>query len=313
MVEFETLTRGQRNAVYVEGHRRRLANYLVPFFGDCTVGELTSGMIADYRIHRMNGGRHGKQPARSTLHQEIVCLRQVLKSAIRHRWISHLPDLSAPYGQSGKISHRAWFSPQEWKLFEAAVRERARNPLKERWRSASENFRDCVLFLVHTGLRPDEALRLEHRDVTIVTDEGSGERILEIAVRGKRGVGWCKSMPEAVTPFRRLKAKNVSGPTERLFPSLQHELFNAILGELDMKVDREGQRRTAYSLRHTYISSRLMAGADIYQVAKNCRTSVEMIETYYASHIKNVIDASAINVRKSAPVRAAVRGSRSRA
>jgi hypothetical protein len=41
-----------------------------------------------------------------------------------------------------------------------------------------------------------------------------------------------------------------------------------------------------------------MEGADIYQIAKNCRTSVEMIEKFYASHIKNLIDASAINVRK---------------
>ncbi len=41
-----------------------------------------------------------------------------------------------------------------------------------------------------------------------------------------------------------------------------------------------------------------MEGADIYQIAKNCRTSVEMIEKYYASHIKTSLDASAINVRK---------------
>ena len=41
-----------------------------------------------------------------------------------------------------------------------------------------------------------------------------------------------------------------------------------------------------------------MEGADIYQIAKNCRTSVEMIEKYYASHIKNMLDASAINVRR---------------
>jgi hypothetical protein len=27
-------------------------------------------------------------------------------------------------------------------------------------------------------------------------------------------------------------------------------------------------------------------GADIYQIAKNCHTSVEMIEKYYAAHIK---------------------------
>ena len=63
--------------------------------------------------------------------------------------------------------------------------------------------------------------------------------------------------------------------------------------------DRDGNQRTAYSLRHTYICLRLMEGADIYQIAKNCRTSVEMIEKYYASHLKNTLDAAAINVRKS--------------
>ena len=40
-----------------------------------------------------------------------------------------------------------------------------------------------------------------------------------------------------------------------------------------------------------------MEGADVYQIAKNCRTSVEMIEKYYASHLKNSLDASAINIR----------------
>jgi hypothetical protein len=41
-----------------------------------------------------------------------------------------------------------------------------------------------------------------------------------------------------------------------------------------------------------------MEGADIYQIAKNCRTSVEMIEKFYAAHIKNTLDASAINVMR---------------
>jgi hypothetical protein len=41
-----------------------------------------------------------------------------------------------------------------------------------------------------------------------------------------------------------------------------------------------------------------MEGADIYQIAKNCRTSVEMIEKYYAAHIKTSLDAVAINVMR---------------
>jgi integrase len=157
--------------------------------------------------------------------------------------------------------------------------------------------------MVNTGLRPDEALRLEYRDVAIETDEATRERILVIEVRGKRGVGYCKSMPGAVQPFRRLKERNQGKPTDRLFPNLQRELFNSLLEELDLKKDREGQPRTFYSLRHTYICFRLMEGADIYQIAKNCRTSVEMIENFYASHIKNTLDAAAINVRKAKPSR----------
>ena len=43
---------------------------------------------------------------------------------------------------------------------------------------------------------------------------------------------------------------------------------------------------------------RLIEGADIYQIAKNCRTSVEMIEKYYAAHIKTSLDAAAINVMR---------------
>lgn len=124
-------------------------------------------------------------------------------------------------------------------------------------------------------------------------------RILEIEVRGKRGVGYCKSMPGAVLPFQRTRKRKDGQPSDLVFGPVQRELLNAVLAELDMKQDRDGNPRTAYSLRHTYICLRLMEGADIYQVAKNCRTSVEMIEKYYASHIKNTLDASAINVRKA--------------
>lgn len=41
-----------------------------------------------------------------------------------------------------------------------------------------------------------------------------------------------------------------------------------------------------------------MEGTDIYQIAKNCRTSVEMIEKFYASHIKNQLSAAAINIKR---------------
>jgi integrase len=117
-------------------------------------------------------------------------------------------------------------------------------------------------------------------------------------------------MPGAVKPFERLRSRlrparvdgvntptrtsdtsavfgeqwRTPGPTDLIFPKWQRELFKTILDEENLRFDREGQPRTAYSLRHTYICWRLMEGADIHQIAKNCRTSVEMIEKYYAAH-----------------------------
>ncbi|MBV8684317.1 MAG: hypothetical protein JO111_15680 [Caulobacteraceae bacterium] len=93
----------------------------------------------------------------------------------------------------------------------------------------------------------------------------------------------------------------------KVFPDYSRDLFNTMLEEENLKFDRDGRRRTAYRLRHTYISMRLMEGANIHQIVNNCRTSVQMIEQFYAAHIKDRVDASAINVmrpkaaRRSAP------------
>lgn len=293
--EYEIITDGERSPAYVRGHKDRIRLHLNPFFGSRGLSEITPGLVQEYRIHRRQSAR---PPARTTLHHELVTLRQVLKTAIRHGWLAHLPDLTPPYNTSGKISHRAWFSPEEYKKLYTATRARANDPKNHR-RKASEHLHDYVLFMANTGLRPDEAARLEYRDVTIVDDTDSGERILEIAARGKRGVGYCKSTRGAVRPFERLKARAKSEPTDRLFPNRQTSLFNTVLKSAGLKEDREGNRRTAYSLRHTYICMRLLEGADIYQVAKNCRTSVEMIEKFYAAHIKTSLNAAAINVRRS--------------
>jgi integrase len=310
--EYLIITQGQRNAKYVALQSLRLKIHLIPFFGSIGLSEITPGKVQEYRLHRHEHAMkdRGKPPARNTIHQEIVALRQTLKAAVRQGWLDRMPDLSQPYRSSPKISHRAWFSPEEYKQLYEATRRRARHPKNPRYKWESEQLHDYVLFMANTGLRPDEAARLQFRDVSIVADEAVNENILEIEVRGKRGTGWCKSMPGAVRPLERLEARNAARkaaegkephPSDLVFPKTHRDLFNTILEEEGLKTDREGQPRTAYSLRHTYISMRLMEGADIYQIAKNCRTSVEMIEKYYASHIKTRIDAAAVNIRKQKP------------
>jgi integrase len=347
--EYEVITEGQRSPKWVEGHGIRLRLHLLPFFGALGLSEVTPGKVQEYRVHRITTAakaadkppdpappiapapigprkrvpprRTSKAPARSTLHDEIVTLRQVLKTAIRHNWLSYLHDFSPPYRTQGKIVHRPWFSPEEYKQLYTATRQYAHDSSGTHYQWNAEQVHDYVLFLANTGLRPDEAKNLQHRDVTIAKDHATGERILEIEVRGKRGVGFCKSMPSAVLPYERLlkrakpvhkgrrsRRRNEDGvaaeplqyplPTDPVFPGNHIKLFNGVLKRAALKLDRDDNRRTAYSLRHTYICMRLMEGADIYQIAKNCRTSVEMIEKFYAAHIKNTLDAAAINVMR---------------
>lgn len=366
MAEYATITKGQRSQKWTEGHEARLRLHLIPFFGRTQLSKITPGMVQDYRIHRIETGnspRFGKDrkdkgapdpvpvdmmaddvprktlfkdpmpvkpPARSTLHDEIVTLNLALKAAVRHGWLEALPDVSAPYNAQSKITHRPWFSPDEYKTLYAASRENARNPGQAQFKWHAEQLHDFILFVGNTGLRPDEAWNLQHRDVSIITDHATGERILQIEVRGKRGVGYCKSMPGAVMPYERTlnrpkptrgllprnRSKKNPNPvleleyparTDRVFPQAHTKMFRELLHAANLKFDRDGKPRTFYSLRHTYICLRLTEGADIYQVAKNCRTSVEMIEEHYAAHIANTINASAVNVIRPKAARAAER------
>lgn len=311
LAEYEVMTAGERNERFVKQKGSHVRLHLIPFFGaDRPVVDINPGLIQEYRLHRQTsrkrpGSDEVWRPARTTLHTEIVTLRQILKTANRKGWISHLPDMRDPYKASGKVSRRGWFSPDEYKTLYEATRERAKNPKRERFREDGEQLHDFVLFMVNTGLRPDEAARLQCRDVTIIDDEATHERILQIEVRGKRGFGPCKSMPGAVLPFQRVKKRKNLQPTDLVFGKPQRWLFNSILNDLGLKNDREGKPRTAYSLRHTYISMRLLEGADIYNIAKNCRTSVEMIQKHYAAHIAELIDTASINVRKPKAPKAA--------
>lgn len=108
------------------------------------------------------------------------------------------------------------------------------------------------------------------------------------------------TMPAAVGIYQRLlkeaKARGCGRPNDYLFMpelakrrdhALRHLafLFNWILEETRLKLGPKGQNRSLYCLRHTAITFRLLygQGVDMLNLAKNARTSVEMIERHYAS------------------------------
>jgi hypothetical protein len=342
--EYEISTAGERSPRWIAEHKAHLKNHLRPFFGKKPVDQINEDLVQAYRVHRAkqpalrggtaesrtqamsDEGRKFSPPARNTIQNEIITLRLVLKLSARKGWIPFAPKLENPYKRQMKISHRPWFSPDEYKTLYKATRENARTAKPQnKWEA--EQLHDLVLFLGNTGMRPDEvnARNLLHQDIKMVRDPESDELILEIAVRGKRGTGYCKSRPDAVKVYQRLlnrpkweaqgraprskkaiaaaaslpeKKPQLPLPSDPVFPMDHRRAFNSILTKTGLKYDRDKQPRVLYSLRHYYICQRLLEGALPYDVAKNCRTSVEMIEKNYAVHIANSINAAAVNTRR---------------
>ena len=144
-IEYGVITHGQRSPLWVKGHQIRLRLHLLPFFGDLCLSEITAGKVQQYRVHRISTSKTGKPPARSTLHDEIVTLRLVLKTALRYHWIDFVPDFSPPYKSQGKIVHRPWFSPEEYKQLYQATGEYARNPVSSFYRWNAEQVHDFVV------------------------------------------------------------------------------------------------------------------------------------------------------------------------
>jgi integrase len=67
--------------------------------------------------------------------------------------------------------------------------------------------------------------------------------------------------------------------------------FGELLKICGLERDHRGVKRTPYSLRHFYISQQLANGAEVTDIARNCRTSILMLDKHYAQYrIERVVD-----------------------
>ena len=67
--------------------------------------------------------------------------------------------------------------------------------------------------------------------------------------------------------------------------------FESLLKSAGVETDSHGNKRTIYSLRHTYATFRLQEGVHQFILAKNMGTSTAMLEKHYG-HTSNVTSAA---------------------
>jgi integrase len=157
-----------------------------------------------------------------------------------------------------------------------------------------------VLILANTGIRVGETRGLRWMDVDSerVTEGEPSDIILHVSSKtGTREV--VARSPDIKTCFERiwdLRCKEVDGrpPKEEYIFSHKDGTpiqsfkkgFAALVHEAGVEFDRSGDRRTIYSLRHTYATFRLQEGVNHYVLARNMGTSVKMLEQHYG-HTSN--------------------------
>jgi integrase len=81
---------------------------------------------------------------------------------------------------------------------------------------------------------------------------------------------------------------------------LLQQQFTILMWKLNIGDGPRGEERTIYSLRHTCIMFRLLYGdkIDLVTLARNARTSPEMIDRHYASQLKGEDNIDMIQSRR---------------
>jgi hypothetical protein len=77
--------------------------------------------------------------------------------------------------------------------------------------------------------------------------------------------------------------------------------LNWVLGVTGLKDGAHGQPRSMYSFRHSAITFRLLygQGIDLLTLARNARTSVDVINTYYASTVTGEQNIALLQSRRT--------------
>ena len=170
-----------------------------------------------------------------------------------------------------------------------------------------------IRFMVYTFVRPGDLRQLQHKHVEIIKGQFNYLRLTLPEV--KRHKAPIVSLPPAVGIYERLlsrqKLQGYGQPDDYVFfPEESNRrrmldvvgwLFNWILKDLHIKQGPHGAMRSLYSLRHTAITFRLIFGGniDLLALARNARTSVEMIEKFYASTLAPEMNIALLHGKRS--------------
>lgn len=260
-------------------------NVLRKFFGSMTIDEINkTKMIEEYVTWRREIYKthvHRNVVSNKTLRRDFDVLRAILKHAKREEWIDNLcdfPRLSAPVNSTG------WFTNEEWKYIQKVAKQWIKEAKNDNERGKRKYVYDFMMFLVHTGMRVDEAKCVRYRDVELDKDDPNICYITVVGGKLKDRLGKT-DMIGFVGATKAIEHRKKANPgfkdTDVVFDKDTIQRVRNLLIKANLYRDADGNRRTAKNFRHTFMKMRLDRKVTAFDLSQNCRTSLRMIETHY--------------------------------
>jgi integrase len=319
--ENERASRGEISQATARNFSSRCNRYLVPWFESCELDGSSP-----------NWGSLFTSPSVSRLTSSTK--RQVVQTAVRAFRQSENAYLEKLARQAPKLRTasvpRGGFTPQELlTLWRTARRMAQVGPEAMRIESTHRDtqgrlfardapipveMRWLIAFMVNSFMRPSDLKNLQHQHVEVVRGRYTYLRLR--LPESKRHTETIITLRPAVRIYERLLALSQSreraSPMDYVFyPEVRNRKsammamdhhFRRVLEHAGLRQGQRGQTRSLYSLRHTAITFRLLygQGIDLLTLAKNARTSVAMIEKFYASELNPEMNVGMLQSRRGA-------------
>ena len=234
-----------------------------------------------------------------TIRGEMKIFGAIMNFAIKQKYVA--ASLRFEAFPALKVMRREEFTPEEYRKLHTEGRKWVRSATTDNstwYRTVAYNL---ILIACNTGMRPPELKNLRWRDITPAKDR-EGRDIFVLFVQGKgktrklvapASVGGyldrIRTISKATRPDDPVFTTSNGKPAKTLYQSLIEDL----LTETGLRKGADGTMRTTYCFRHTYATFRLQMGVDVYFLAQQMGTSVQMIEKHYG-HVNTIRHADRV-------------------
>ncbi len=321
--ENQRVKRGELSAASVGILKNRLDAHVLPHFKYIPPSQVTP-MMMDAFVKRLTDCKLSS----TTVSQYLVVVRKLLKLAIRHGFLREVPELPSvkvanrprsmlslrEYAAVVRTAHRLVKRGDKAPEIKASTGYRERFWVQPRHLSLPRDMAWAIRFMVNSFVRPGDLRQLKHKHVQVV--RGSSVYLRMTLPQTKRHDAPMVTLRPAVQVYEAALAQALrdghGGPEDYVFLPAESDRnyalavlgfwFKWVLREAGVaSEDAMGRLRTLYCLRHTSIMFRLLygQGIDMLTLARNARTSVQMIERFYASALDGEMNVAMLQSRRT--------------